>query len=619
MADINGTPASETLPGTDGDDSFIGGDGADTLQGGAGFDRVNYAEEGGPGGVLVDFGGGPGRDTFGAADRLQSIEFALGTAFADEFRGTSGSNGAAGLAGADIFDLGDGFDDVRYTFDEEYGGTSGIQVDLSRQFAIDGFGDRDTLIGVERVRGTRFDDSFVGDDRDNQFAGNAGNDVFDGRGGYDSMHFILETGAQTIDQTAIGVIVDFNAGTARHGGAARQDEVDRFSGMENAEGTNRADVFIALTENGDHFFVGYAGNDTFQGGSGFEQVSYAGERFFGGDRGIVFDWSTGTAIDTFGHEDRHSNIDLVRGTLLADRFVGDDGRNQVRGLAGDDIIDLGGGVDEVRYEMDANEGGAAGVMVDLAAGFAIDGFGDRDTLIGVEQVRGTDFADRLMGDGADNRLRGLDGADELAGAGGNDRLEGGRGDDAIDGGAGRDAAVFSGARGEYAVTSGAAGLIVSDTTSGRDGIDRLTNVERLVFTDSTLAFDFDGTAGQAYRLYQAAFARTPDQGGVSFWTNAFDRGEQDLIGAATFFLASPEFAATYGSPGTVSDAAFVALLYQNVLGRGPDDGGNAFWLGELAGGRSRENVLVQFSESPENVALVAPAIASGIVLDVGIA
>ena len=36
------------------------------------------------------------------------------------------------------------------------------------------------------------------------------------------------------------------------------------------------------------------------------------------------------------------------------------------------------------------------------------------------------------------------------------------------------------------------------------------NVERLDFSDAHLAFDVDGNAGQIYRLYKAAFARTPD-------------------------------------------------------------------------------------------------------------
>ena len=44
------------------------------------------------------------------------------------------------------------------------------------------------------------------------------------------------------------------------------------------------------------------------------------------------------------------------------------------------------------------------------------------------------------------------------------------------------------------------------------GTDTIIGFKRLEFNDGTLALDIDpgDTAGQAYRLYQAAFARTPD-------------------------------------------------------------------------------------------------------------
>ena len=50
------------------------------------------------------------------------------------------------------------------------------------------------------------------------------------------------------------------------------------------------------------------------------------------------------------------------------------------------------------------------------------------------------------------------------------------------------------------------------TVSGFDGV---TNAERLEFSDAVVAFDVNGTAGFAYRLYQAAFDRTPDVAGLS--------------------------------------------------------------------------------------------------------
>ena len=53
---------------------------------------------------------------------------------------------------------------------------------------------------------------------------------------------------------------------------------------------------------------------------------------------------------------------------------------------------------------------------------------------------------------------------------------------------------------------------------------------------------------------------------------------------------------TYGS---LSNAQFVTLLYANVLGRAPDQGGLDFWVSSLQGGALRERVVLSFSESAE--------------------
>jgi hypothetical protein len=73
-------------------------------------------------------------------------------------------------------------------------------------------------------------------------------------------------------------------------------------------------------------------------------------------------------------------------------------------------------------------------------------------------------------------------------------------------------------------------------------------------------------------------------------------GTVTLVQVADFFTASPEFQATYGA---LDNTAFVTLLYGNVLGRAPDAGGLAGWVGALDGGMTRGQVLVGFSESPE--------------------
>lgn len=168
---------------------------------------------------------------------------------------------------------------------------------------------------------------------------------------------------------------------------------------------------------------------------------------------------------------------------------------------------------------------------------------------------------------------------------------------------------FSGNRANYTITKTSTGYTVTDKV-GTDGVSNLTAPTRLIFADVGIAFDLSGTAGKAYRVYQAAFNRTPDQGGLGFWVYAMDQGTS-LHTVAGGFMASEEFKAKYGA--NLDNAAFVAGLYANVLHRPLDQGGNAFWVHNLnTKATSAAEVLAAFSESDENKAQVAAATAEGI-------
>jgi hypothetical protein len=144
--------------------------------------------------------------------------------------------------------------------------------------------------------------------------------------------------------------------------------------------------------------------------------------------------------------------------------------------------------------------------------------------------------------------------------------------------------------------------------SGLDGRQHLANVERIAFADQTLAFD--AGAAQVARLYQAAFDRKPDAAGLGFWINAMDHGAS-LSAVARAFEASDEFHHLYGvNPSTVQ---LVADFYNNVLHRVGDAAGVAFWIDAIDHrGASTWDVLVQFSESPENQAQVAALVGNGV-------
>jgi hypothetical protein len=177
----------------------------------------------------------------------------------------------------------------------------------------------------------------------------------------------------------------------------------------------------------------------------------------------------------------------------------------------------------------------------------------------------------------------------------------------LDGGAGIDTVYYDNRQVGGSVAKDASGNWIVQNDRGTP--DKLVNVERVVFASNAVALDVDGHAGQAYRLYQAAFDRAPDQGGLGYWMNALDKGTS-LHDVADSFVHSAEFATLYGAATT--DAQFLTLLYNNVLHRAPDAGGAAYWTDAFQHGLTRPDALTSFSESAENQAAVIGQTANGI-------
>jgi hypothetical protein len=183
-------------------------------------------------------------------------------------------------------------------------------------------------------------------------------------------------------------------------------------------------------------------------------------------------------------------------------------------------------------------------------------------------------------------------------------------DDQMNGTSGLDTVRFNGVLSDYSIAINENNVIVIDSYVGGDGTDTLTNVERLKFLDINVALDLDGDAGQAYRLYKAAFDRAPDLTGLGYWINDLDAGAS-LLDVSVGFTHSNEFYSLYGENS--SNVDFITLLYANVLDRTPDESGYAYWLNELDNGiNTREGMLIGFSESAENQLAVIELIANGI-------
>lgn len=279
----------------------------------------------------------------------------------------------------------------------------------------------------------------------------------------------------------------------------------------------------------------------------------------------------------------------VRLNDAGDTVIGGSGADLVYVGAGDDTVHAGGGIDTAAFA-----GAYAGYKVVRSGDTVVVTGQGMDTLSGVETLQ---FADRTIN--VADLVQAVGGA-----TAGNDRFVAQTGSENFDGGAGLDTVVYGATRAAYAVKTGET-LQVTDSS----GTDTLLSIERVLFADGGLAFDTAGIAAQAYRLYRAAFDRTPDDGGLGYWLAQMDKGVA-LRDVARSFIASNEFKGLYGA--SPSNAAFVDLLYQNILHRAPDTAGAAYWVGVLDGGQPREDTLAFFSEGNENSGAVASLIANGI-------
>jgi hypothetical protein len=175
----------------------------------------------------------------------------------------------------------------------------------------------------------------------------------------------------------------------------------------------------------------------------------------------------------------------------------------------------------------------------------------------------------------------------------------------IKAGLGIDKVIFSGKAADYTITHNIDG---STTVKNSMITDILTDVERLQFTDKTIALDVNGNGGQIYRLYQAAFNRTPDKQGLGDWLYAMDHGT-DLLSVSLGFIQSVEFQTKYQNQ---TAPEIITHLYQNVLHRDPEQAGLDYWVNQLtSGAQSGQQILVGFSESNENQANLIGVIQNG--------
>ncbi len=145
----------------------------------------------------------------------------------------------------------------------------------------------------------------------------------------------------------------------------------------------------------------------------------------------------------------------------------------------------------------------------------------------------------------------------------------------------------------------ASGNAFSTAVTANLGVEVVTTVTNLQSSEDHLV----------YLLYQAAYDRMPDYAGFEYWAGQADARQLSALQLADVFLAAPEFTAAFGAHP--SNDAYVTELYANVLGRAPDAAGLAYWEAQANSGVARDQLLVAFATSAENLALTAPHTANG--------
>lgn len=413
-----------------GNDWIDGGDGFDTLYAGGGIDTLSFLSAAHSVTVSLALQGAQQATGGGFFDTLTGFENVLGSAQADTITGDGAANFIEGDGAGDTLDGGGGIDTLSYINSD-----TAVTVSLLVNIAAGGHATGDSIIRFENVAGSLLSDTLTGNNAANVIEGWSGADTLDGLGGFDTLSYASSNA---------GVTVTILAGTASGGHATG----DIFTGFENLRGSDFNDTLTGGA--GVNTLTGGAGNDTLDGGGGIDLLNGGvGDDTLDGGSGIDF-------MNGGDGNDRVVYASLATGAIfnfIGQQFIGTINENwtsieSATGTAGDDTftasldanhIDGGLGTDTVSYISSG-----LGVAVQLIGTAGTGGFGEGDTLTGIEIIIGSAFDDTLTGYTLNDVLRGGDGVDALVGQLGDDTLVGGVGGDTLNGGSGlRDVADYS--------------------------------------------------------------------------------------------------------------------------------------------------------------------------------
>ena len=399
---------------------------------------------------------------------------------------------------------------------------------------------------MNQIFGTSGDDTLYGGKGESVVDGGAGIDTWVLRYDYQDVQSI------SLVPTTGALMVEFEKGQAKGRTELRNIEFIRFNDITLA--TNNALLLVrpqitrsdqAITHIGtDLGYVmsgggrgdvlqGNGGNDNLQGGTGQDTAVYRGPA---GDYVLGRDPRSGliTITDRLAGRDGTDILNSIewlqfsdgkqqqplkvqlKGTDAADRLFASGLPTELEGLGGDDTLyGSKGGEESVAlyrgprsdYTIDFGMSSALLQVRDSVAqrdgadrlvSVALLRFSDAEVRVADllnRDVTGTPGDDAMRGGDGNQRLLGLQGNDTLEGEKGADQLLGGPGNDSLDGGDGEDTAVFVGQRSEYRIEFEPRNATphVVDTVAGRDGDDRLLNIEWLQFADGRFTIDYKRT------------------------------------------------------------------------------------------------------------------------------
>jgi Ca2+-binding RTX toxin-like protein len=521
-----------------------------------------------------------------------------GTAGGDVLSGLDGDDNLHGLAGDDTLDGGAGADRAWY---DDAASAVTIDLNIATAQATGGSGS-DTLISIENLTGSAFNDVLTGDANSNRLDGGLGNDtlygglgidylsggsgddlVYGGGGsdvleggkandilqggqGDDSLDGGLGIDTADYSDASAGVTVDLRITVAQ---STFADGADTLINIENVTGSAFGD-----TLNGD------AGDNTLDGGSGNDDL-------FGNDGNDVLIGGAGVG----GKDDLYGGVgdDTLYGGDNRDTLFGGAGNDRLFGGAGDDTLDGGDGVDVADYS-DAGSGVAVNLTLTLAQNT---GGGGSDTLANIENVTASAFADALTGDDNDNVFDLGGGNDTADGGAGSDTLYGGAGDDTLSGGAGVFADFLYGGLGNDTLDGGKG----DDFLQGGAGNDALTGG---LGADTASYADITG-AGVTVDLTLGT-AQNTGSGGTDTLSSI-----ENLIGTANndTFLGNADANGLYGGAG--SDALSGASGNDWLSGGTGNDtlSGGAGWDTAVYGGASTDAAWTHETNGSWTVATAA--------------